>query len=73
MLTTKRYLLSTFCILLTRSLINLLLVQSIDTFRNPLKFNCRFTSHALNAGEADDPVMVLFKDDYYLFALPSGG
>ena len=43
------------------------------TFCNPLNLNYRFMVDAIDAREAADPVMVLFKDNYYLFASRSGG
>jgi hypothetical protein len=47
--------------------------QSPQTFCNPLNLNYRFMVDAIDAREAADPVIVLFKDDYYLFASRSGG
>lgn len=47
--------------------------ESPQTFCNPLNLNYRFMADAIDAREAADPVMVLFKDDYYLFASRSGG
>jgi xylan 1,4-beta-xylosidase len=44
-----------------------------QTFCNPLNLNYRFMVDAIDAREAADPVIVLFKDDYYLFASRSGG
>jgi xylan 1,4-beta-xylosidase len=44
-----------------------------QTFCNPLNLNYRFAIDAVDAREAADPVMVLFKGDYYLFASRSGG
>jgi hypothetical protein len=44
-----------------------------QTYCNPLNLNYRFMMDAVDAREAADPVMVLFKDDYYLFASRSGG
>lgn len=38
-----------------------------------MNLNYRFMVDAVDAREAADPVMVLFKDDYYLFASRSGG
>jgi xylan 1,4-beta-xylosidase len=46
---------------------------SAQTFCNPLNLSYRFSTDAVDAREAADPVMVLFKDDYYLFASRSGG
>lgn len=48
-------------------------VKSQQTFCNPLNLNYRFMSDAIDAREAADPVIILFKDDYYLFASRSGG
>ncbi|MBN1998719.1 family 43 glycosylhydrolase [candidate division KSB1 bacterium] len=47
--------------------------QNPKTFCNPLNLNYRFMVDAVDAREAADPVMVLFKGDYYLFASRSGG
>lgn len=47
--------------------------ESPQTFCNPLNLNYRFMVDAIDAREAADPVIVLFKDDYYLFASRSGG
>ena len=44
-----------------------------QTFCNPLNLNYRFMVDAIDAREAADAVIVLFKDDYYLFASRSGG
>jgi len=44
-----------------------------QTFCNPLNLNYRFMSDAIDAREAADPVVILFEDDYYLFASRSGG
>ena len=47
--------------------------QTPKTFCNPMNLNYRFMVDAVDAREAADPVMVLFKGDYYLFASRSGG
>ncbi|MBN1782449.1 family 43 glycosylhydrolase [bacterium] len=60
------------CLLLSM----MLLSQPSDnpqTFCNPLNLNYRFMVDAVDAREAADPVIVLFKGDYYLFASRSGG
>lgn len=44
-----------------------------QTFCNPLNLNYRFMNDAEQAREAADPVIVLYKDNYYLFASRSGG
>jgi xylan 1,4-beta-xylosidase len=44
-----------------------------QTYCNPLNLDYRFMMDAVDAREAADPVMVLFKNDYYLFASRSGG
>jgi xylan 1,4-beta-xylosidase len=44
-----------------------------QTFCNPLNLNYRFMVDAVDAREAADAVIVLFQDDYYLFASRSGG
>jgi len=43
------------------------------TFANPLNLDYRFALDAPGRREAADPVIVLFGDDYYLFASKSGG
>lgn len=43
------------------------------TFCNPLNLSYRFMNDAVDAREAADPVIVLFKNNYYLFASHSGG
>jgi xylan 1,4-beta-xylosidase len=47
--------------------------QSPQTFCNPLNLNYMFMDATVDAREAADPVIVLFKGDYYLFASHSGG
>ncbi len=47
--------------------------ENPQTFCNPLNLNYRFMVDAIDAREAADAVIVLFKDDYYLFASRSGG
>lgn len=44
-----------------------------QTFCNPLNLEYRFALDSPVRREAADPVMVLYKDDYYLFASKSGG
>ncbi len=44
-----------------------------STFCNPLNLNYRFTTELPSRREAADPVILLFKDQYYLFASKSGG
>jgi xylan 1,4-beta-xylosidase len=43
------------------------------TFCNPLNLEYRFSLTEKDVREAADPVIVLFKDDYYLFASKLGG
>ncbi|HEU18727.1 MAG TPA: hypothetical protein ENO00_04995, partial [Deltaproteobacteria bacterium] len=47
--------------------------QAPQTFCNPMDLNYMFMDETVDAREAADPVIVLFKDDYYLFASHSGG
>jgi xylan 1,4-beta-xylosidase len=47
--------------------------QAQQTFCNPLNLNYRFMADAVDAREAADPVILIFEDDYYLFASRSGG
>ncbi len=44
-----------------------------QTFCNPLNLSYRFSLENDSHRTAADPVIVLFKDDYYLFASKSGG
>jgi len=60
------------CVLLSSSLLAQP-AQNPQTFCNPLNLNYMFMDEAVDAREAADPVIVLFKDDYYLFASHSGG
>ena len=48
-------------------------VDNPKTFCNPMNLNYRFMVDAIDAREAADAVIVLFQDDYYLFASRSGG
>jgi len=45
----------------------------MTSFCNPLNLNYRFQLDEPSRREAADPVIVLFKDQYYLFASKSGG
>jgi xylan 1,4-beta-xylosidase len=47
--------------------------KSQQTFCNPLNISYRFTLDKPSRRTAADPVIVLFKDNYYLFATASGG
>jgi xylan 1,4-beta-xylosidase len=60
-------------ILLCGLLLAALPAKAQQTFCNPLNLDYRFMSDAVDAREAADPVIILFKDDYYLFASRSGG
>jgi xylan 1,4-beta-xylosidase len=71
--TTKRYHFLALWILLLSASILAQPAQNPQTFCNPLNLNYRFMVDAVDAREAADPVIVLFKDDYYLFASRSGG
>ncbi len=48
-------------------------VEKDSTFCNPLNLNYRFSIDAPLHRSAADPVIVLYKNDYYLFASSSGG
>ncbi len=48
-------------------------VESNRTFCNPINIDYRFALDEPSRREAADPVIVLFKNDYYLFASKSGG
>src|SRR5215831_13110451 len=43
------------------------------TLCNPLNLSYRFCLDTPSRREAADPTMILFKDEYYLFASKSGG
>ncbi len=43
------------------------------TFANPINIDYRFMLEPPSRREAADPVILLFKDEYYLFASKSGG
>jgi len=43
------------------------------SFCNPLNLNYRFSLDSVSRREAADPTVVLYKDEYYLFASKSGG
>jgi xylan 1,4-beta-xylosidase len=62
-----------FYILLCGLLLAAQPARSQQTFCNPLNLNYRFMVDAVDAREAADPVIILFKGDYYLFASRSGG
>ena len=54
---------------------NLLLTKqarSQQTFCNPLNISYRFQSTKPSRRTAADPVIILYKDNYYLFATASG-
>ncbi|MEJ2354690.1 MAG: hypothetical protein P8Y62_02120, partial [candidate division WOR-3 bacterium] len=61
------------CILLCGLILTTIPAESQQTFCNPLNLDYRFMSDAVDAREAADPVIILFDDDYYLFASRSGG
>jgi xylan 1,4-beta-xylosidase len=61
------------CLLLLNSFVMAQPAENPQTFCNPLNLNYRFMVDAIDAREAADAVIVLFKDDYYLFASRSGG
>jgi hypothetical protein len=47
--------------------------QSPRTFANPINIDYRFMTEVPSRREAADPVILVFRDDYYLFASKSGG
>ena len=47
--------------------------SSGQTYCNPLNISYRFGLNAPSFRVAGDPVIVLYKDNYYLFATQSGG
>ncbi len=72
MKTMKRFQILTFILMLC-SLASAQPAQNPQTFCNPMNLNYMFFDDAPDGREAADPVIVLFKDDYYLFASHSGG
>jgi hypothetical protein len=48
-------------------------VERANTFANPLDLDYRFELDEPSRRSAADPVITLFRDDYYLFASRSGG
>ncbi|MFD2146549.1 family 43 glycosylhydrolase [Mucilaginibacter antarcticus] len=67
---------SNYLIPITILVAQLFTVQSASsqqTFCNPLNISYRFTLDKPSRRAAADPVMVLHKDNYYLFATASGG
>ncbi len=73
MQTTKRYQFLVILLLLISSSVLAQPAENPQTFCNPLNLNYRFMFDAIDAREAADAVIVLFQDDYYLFASRSGG
>ncbi|AHW60579.1 F5/8 type C domain-containing protein [Draconibacterium orientale] len=49
------------------------IIQDIKTICNPLDLSYRFQLDEPSRREAADPTVVLFQDEYYLFASKSGG
>ncbi len=70
---TQKYQLIIFFVMIMNSLVLAQPAENPQTFCNPLNLNYRFMVDAVDAREAADPVIVLFKEDYYLFASRSGG
>ncbi len=64
-----------FILLVAVSVVYLLLPgrSCSQTFCNPLNISYRFTLDKPSRRAAADPVIVLYKDNYYLFATASGG
>src|SRR6476646_7020658 len=64
-----------FCSLLavTACLVTAAPPERPRTFANPINIEYRFMTDLPSRREAADPVIVLFGDDYYLFASKSGG
>ncbi len=65
-----------FCLALTIAAASVMMAAPPDrprTFANPINIDYRFMLDSPSRREAADPVIVLFKDDYYLFASKSGG
>lgn len=48
-------------------------IKPNSTFCNPLNLNYRFQKMSKLVREAADPVLLVYKNDYYLFASKSGG
>jgi len=62
-----------FVVLLSGLSVYAQLAENPQTYCNPLNLNYRFMIDYIDAREAADPVIVLFQDNYYLFASRSGG
>lgn len=64
------------CLVLAAAAVFQMAAVSADrprTFANPINIDYRFMLDSPSRREAADPVIVLFGDDYYLFASKSGG
>jgi xylan 1,4-beta-xylosidase len=61
------------CFLLGCILFTPMTAKSQQTFCNPLNISYRFQLRKPSRRTAADPVIVLYKDNYYLFATASGG
>jgi xylan 1,4-beta-xylosidase len=64
------------CLVLVAAAVFQMAAVSADrprTFANPINIDYRFMLDSPSRREAADPVIVLFGDDYYLFASKSGG
>jgi xylan 1,4-beta-xylosidase len=63
----------TIICLLSLNLLIPIAAKSQETFCNPLNLSYRFQLTKPSRRTAADPVIVLYKDNYYLFATASGG
>ena len=65
----------TFCslVVVTACLVTAAPPQRPRTFANPINIEYRFMTDLPSRREAADPAIVLFGDEYYLFASKSGG
>lgn len=73
MKTQKQFFIILSCLLLSGISVFAQPAENPQTYCNPMNLNYRFMIDAIDAREAADPVIVLFQDDYYLFASRSGG
>ncbi|MEO8336955.1 MAG: family 43 glycosylhydrolase [bacterium] len=68
---TRRTILALACILASASALGAQPART--TFANPIDIDYRFMPSGVSRREAADPLISLFRDDYYLFASKSGG
>ena len=69
----KRSIVFVICLLIFSAVLHSQPAENPQTYCNPLNLNYRFMNDAVDAREAADAVIVLFQDEYYLFASRCGG